>query len=484
MELYRKNACELASMLRAKEVSAKEITQSVLARIEQTEPSVEAFLSVNAEKALEQAEKVDAKIAAGEELGALAGIPVAVKDNICTKETATTCASKMLENFVPPYDATVVEKLAAADAVIPGKVNMDEFAMGGSCENSAFKATKNPWDLTRVPGGSSGGSAACVAACEVPLSLGSDTGGSVRCPAGLCGIVGLKPTYGAVSRFGLVAFASSLDQIGPFARTVDDAALLFSVISGQDAGRDATSKPYTFGGVEQMPKLDGLRVGVPKEYYGEGVSAEVKEVVLKAVEQLRGLGAQVVEVSLPSTPYALSAYYIISSAEASSNLSRYDGVKYGYSGKRDGSLNDLYLSTRTEGFGMEVKRRIMLGTYVLSSGYYDAYYKRAKMLQRLIGEEFDKAFTQCDVLVTPTTPTTAFRLGEKTNDPLAMYASDICTTTANIAGLPGVSVPCGFDAQGLPIGMQLLGPKWSESKLLGVAKCYETAVGGFAVKEM
>ena len=484
MELYRKSACELASMLRSKEVSAKEITQSVLARIEQTEPSVEAFLSVNAEKALEQAEKVDAKIAAGEELGALAGIPVAVKDNICTKGTATTCASKMLENFVPPYDATVVEKLAAADAVIPGKVNMDEFAMGGSCENSAFKATKNPWDLTRVPGGSSGGSAACVAACEVPLSLGSDTGGSVRCPAGLCGIVGLKPTYGAVSRFGLVAFASSLDQIGPFARTVDDAALLFSVISGQDAGRDATSKPYTFGGVEQMPKLDGLRVGVPKEYYGEGVSAEVKEVVLKAVEQLRGLGAQVVEVSLPSTPYALSAYYIISSAEASSNLSRYDGVKYGYSGKRDGSLNDLYLSTRTEGFGMEVKRRIMLGTYVLSSGYYDAYYKRAKMLQRLIGEEFDKAFTQCDVLVTPTTPTTAFRLGEKTNDPLAMYASDICTTTANIAGLPGVSVPCGFDAQGLPIGMQLLGPKWSESKLLGVAKCYETAVGGFAVKEM
>ena len=390
----------------------------------------------------------------------------------------------MLENFVPPYDATVVEKLAAADAVILGKVNMDEFAMGGSCENSAFKATKNPWDLTRVPGGSSGGSAACVAACEVPLSLGSDTGGSVRCPAGLCGIVGLKPTYGAVSRFGLVAFASSLDQIGPFARTVDDTALLFSVISGQDAGRDATSKPYTFSGLEKMESLNGLRVGIPKEYYGEGVAADVKEAVLKAVEQLRGLGAQVVEVSLPSTPYALSAYYIISSAEASSNLSRYDGVKYGYSGKRDGTLNDLYLSTRTEGFGMEVKRRIMLGTYVLSSGYYDAYYKRAKMLQRLIGEEFDKAFAQCDVLVTPTTPTTAFRLGEKTNDPLAMYASDICTTTANIAGLPGVSVPCGFDAQGLPIGMQLLGPKWSESKLLGVAKCYETAVGGFAVKEM
>ena len=483
MELYQKSAAELSRMLRAKEVSAKEITESTLARIQAVEPKIDAFLSVDEENALAQAARIDEKIARGEALGCLAGIPVAVKDNICTKGSATTCASKMLENFVPPYNATVVDKLQAADAVIPGKVNMDEFAMGGSCENSAFKATKNPWDTDRVPGGSSGGSAACVAACEVPLSLGSDTGGSVRCPAGLCGIVGLKPTYGAVSRFGLVAFASSLDQIGPFGRTVDDTALLFSAICGHDAAHDATSKPYVFEGLTDGA-CRGLRVGVPKEYYGDGVSSEVKAGVLRAVEDLKHLGAQIVEISLPSTPYALSAYYIISSAEASSNLARYDGVKYGYSGRRDGSLNDLYLSTRSEGFGKEVKRRIMLGTYVLSSGYFDAYYKRAKMLQRLIAREFADAFEQCDVIVTPTTPTTAFKLGEKTNDPLAMYASDVCTTTANIAGLPGLSIPCGFDGAGLPIGMQLIGPKWSEAKLLSVAKCYETAKGGFAVKEM
>ncbi len=483
MELYQKSAAELSRMLRAKEVSAKEITESTLARIRAVEPKIDAFLSVDEENALAQAARIDEKIAGGEVLGCLAGIPVAVKDNICTKGSATTCASKMLENFVPPYNATVVDKLQAAGAVIPGKVNMDEFAMGGSCENSAFKATKNPWDTDRVPGGSSGGSAACVAACEVPLSLGSDTGGSVRCPAGLCGIVGLKPTYGAVSRFGLVAFASSLDQIGPFGRTVDDTALLFSAICGHDAAHDATSKPYVFEGLKDGA-CSGLRVGVPKEYYGDGVSSEVKAGVLQAVEDLKHLGAQIVEISLPSTPYALSAYYIISSAEASSNLARYDGVKYGYSGRRDGSLNDLYLSTRSEGFGKEVKRRIMLGTYVLSSGYFDAYYKRAKMLQRLIAREFADAFERCDIIVTPTTPTTAFKLGEKTADPLAMYASDICTTTANIAGLPGLSVPCGFDRAGLPIGMQLIGPKWSEAKLLSVAKCYETAKGGFAVKEM
>ncbi|HIW54013.1 MAG TPA: Asp-tRNA(Asn)/Glu-tRNA(Gln) amidotransferase subunit GatA [Candidatus Ruthenibacterium merdigallinarum] len=484
MELYRKSASQLAAMLRSKEVSAVEIARETLARIEAAEPAVDAFLSVNAEAALTQAAEVDRKLAAGEAVGALAGIPVAVKDNICTKGTATTCASKILEHFAPPYNATVVEKLLAADAILPGKVNMDEFAMGGSCENSAFKATKNPWDTTRVPGGSSGGSAASVAACEVPLSLGSDTGGSVRCPAGLCGIVGLKPTYGAVSRFGLVAFASSLDQIGPMARTVDDAALLFSVICGQDAAHDATSKPYAFSGIEEMRDCKGLRIGVPAEYFGEGVSDEVKAAVRKAVDDYRAMGAEIVELSLPSTPYALSAYYIISSAEASSNLARYDGVKYGYSGRRDGSLNDLYLTTRSEGFGKEVKRRIMLGTYVLSSGYYDAYYKRAKMLQRMIAREFSDAFERCDIIVTPTTPATAFGLGEKLGDPLAMYASDICTTTVNIAGLPALSVPCGFDAAGLPIGMQLIGPKWSEAKLLGAAKCYETAKGGFAVKEM
>lgn len=482
MNLYEKSAAELSRMVRAKEVSATEITKDALARIEAVDLKVDAFLTVEAEKALDRAAWVDEQVAAGKDLGPLAGVPVAVKDNICTKGTKTTCASKMLGNFIPPYNAIVVDKLLAAGAVIPGKVNLDEFAMGGSCENSAFKATKNPWDLTRVPGGSSGGSAAAVAACEVPLALGSDTGGSIRCPAGLCGIVGLKPTYGAVSRFGLVAFASSLDQIGPMARTVDDAALLFRVICGQDTAHDATSKPFNFAGMG--PDIRGVRVGLPKEYFGTGVSEEVKAGVLKAVDDLKALGAQVVEISLPSTRYALSAYYIISSAEASSNLARYDGVKYGYSGRRDGSLNDLYLSTRSEGFGREVKRRIMLGTYVLSSGYYDAYYKRAKMLQRAIAAEFDEAFSQCDVIATPTSPSTAFKLGEKVNDPLAMYATDICTTTANIAGLPGISVPCGFDSQGLPIGLQLLGPKWSEARLLTVAKCYETAKGGFAVKEM
>lgn len=482
MELYQKTAVELSALLRGGQVSACEILDDTLARIEAVEPRIDAFLSVAAESAREQAKRVDEKRAKGEPLGALAGIPVGVKDNICTKGLRTTCASKMLENFVPPYNATAVEKLRAADAVIPGKLNMDEFAMGGSCENSAFKPTRNPWDTGRVPGGSSGGSAASVAACEVPLSLGSDTGGSVRCPAGLCGVVGLKPTYGAVSRYGLVAFASSLDQIGPFARTVDDAALLFSVICGKDAAHDATSRDYAFPGL--APDVRGLRIGVPKEYFGAGVSEENREAVLRAVEQLKLLGAQAVEISLPSTDHALAAYYIISSAEASSNLARYDGVKYGYAGSRRDTLSDLYLSTRSEGFGAEVKRRIMLGCYVLSSGYYDAYYKRAKMLQRLIMQEFEQAFQKCDLIVTPTTPTTAFRLGEKTSDPLEMYAADLCTVTVNIAGLPGVSVPCGFGAGGLPIGMQLIGPKFSEAVLLGAAKSYETAVGGFAVKEL
>lgn len=482
MKLYQKSATELCALLHQKEISAVEIATDTLARMEAVEPKIDAFLSVNHDGMLAKAREVDAKIAHHEELGVLAGIPVAIKDNICTKNITTTCASKMLENFVPPYNATVIEKLQAADALMPGKLNMDEFAMGSSCENSAFKTTKNPWDTACVPGGSSGGSAACVAASEVPLSLGSDTGGSIRCPASLCGIIGLKPTYGAVSRFGLVAFASSLDQIGPFARTVDDTALLFSAICGKDAAHDATSKEYAFSTMGK--DIKGLRIGLPKEYYGNGVTDEVKASVRKAVADLQALGATTVEVSLPSTDYALSAYYILSSAEASSNLARYDGVKYGYSGRRDGGLNDLYLSTRSEAFGAEVKRRIMLGTYVLSSGYYDAYYKRAKMLQRIIGAEFDAAFEKCDILIAPTAPYTAFQLGEKKNDPLAMYAADICTTTLNIAGLPGVSVPCGFGKSNLPIGMQLIGPKWSESKLLTVAKCYETAVGGFAIKEL
>ncbi len=482
MELFKLSATELARKLRSKEVSATEIAQSSLARIEAVEGKVDAYLTVTAEQALATASKVDAKIAAGEEIAPLAGIPVAIKDNICTKGVATTCASRMLENFVPPYNATVMEKLHAQDVVMTGKLNMDEFAMGSSCENSYFKMTRNPWDTNCVPGGSSGGSAAAVAACEVPLSLGSDTGGSIRCPASFCGVVGLKPTYGAVSRFGLVAFASSLDQIGPFARTVDDTALLFGAICGADKQHDATSKEYALGKLADSVK--GMRIGLPKEYFGEGISDEVRASVLAAVEQYRAMGAEIIDVSLPSTPYALSAYYIIASAEASSNLGRYDGVKYGFCGDRSGNLSEMYETTRSQGFGDEVQRRIMLGTYVLSSGYYDAYYKRAKLLQKNIAAEFDEAFKKCDVLATPVSPTTAFKLGERVDDPLAMYAADICTINVNIAGLPGISVPCGFGSNGLPIGLQLIGPKWSEATLLGVAKCYETAVGGFAVKEM
>ncbi len=481
MNLYEKSATELAAMLRKKEISAVEIAHSSLQRIDDTEGDIAAYLTVARASALESAAAVDAKIAKGEAIGALAGIPVAIKDNICTKGITTSCGSKILENFVPPYNATVIEKLAEADAVMAGKLNMDEFAMGSSCENSYFKQTHNPWDLSRVPGGSSGGSAATVAALQVPLSLGSDTGGSVRCPASLCGIVGLKPTYGAISRFGLVAFASSLDQIGTFARTVDDTALLFGAICGADKAHDATSKDYTFTGIHG--EMKGLRVGLPREYFTSGITNEVKASVLKAADTLKALGAEIIDVSLPSTDYALSAYYIISSAEASSNLARYDGVKYGYASKTGSGLNDLYLNTRSEGFGAEVKRRILLGTYVLSSGYFDAYYKRAKMLQHNISTEFDAAFAQCDVLLTPTVPYTAFKLGEKVSDPVAMYAADICTVTVNIAGLPAISVPCGFGADKMPIGMQLIGPKFSESNLLAVAKAYETACGGFAVKE-
>lgn len=481
MPLYSKTAVELLTLLCTRQVSATDIAKEVLARIEATEPQIDAFLHVGREQALQMAAEVDRKLAAGEEVGPLAGIPVGLKDNICTKGTATTCASRMLQDYVPVYDATVVEKLRKAGAVFCGKTNMDEFAMGSSGENSYFKPTKNPWDITRVSGGSSGGSAAAVAACQIPLSLGSDTGGSVRTPAALCGVVGLKPTYGAVSRYGLVAFASSLEQIGPFARTVEDAALLFDVIAGVDKNRDATSKECGFN-KNLATNVKGLKIGLPKEYFGAGVAAEVREAVCKATRQLEDLGAQAVEISLPSTQYALSAYYIISSAEASSNLARFDGVKYGFSTGRELGFDGMVEETRSKGFGAEVKRRILLGTHVLSSGYYDAYYKRAKLLQRRIAQEFAAAFEHCDVMITPTTPFTAFRLGEKINDPPAMYAADACTVPANIAGLPALSLPCGFSIEGLPIGMQLIGPRFSENRLLSVGKCYETAVGGFAVK--
>lgn len=479
-KLYSLSATRMKELLEKKEVSSLEITKSVIDRIEKTDKDINAYISYNFEQALEMAKNADEKIAKGNSNGLMNGIPVAVKDNMCVKGTRTTCASKMLENFVAPYNATVVDKLIDNGAVIIGKTTMDEFAMGSSGENSALAVARNPWNTNHVPGGSSSGSAATVAASQVPVALGSDTGGSIRQPASLCGIVGMKPTYGSVSRYGLIAFASSLDQIGPMARNVDDTALLFSSICGKDK-MDATSKEYSFKGFESEVK--GLKVGIPAQYFGDGISKEVKEKIYAAVETLKSQGAQVVEVSLPSTDYALSAYYIISSAEASSNLGRFDGVKYGYSGNRNGSLTDLYESSRSEGFGDEVKRRIMLGTYVLSSGYYDAYYKRAKVLQQVIAKEFEDAFKTCDVIVTPICPTTAFKIGEKSDDPLAMYAGDICTVTLNIAGLPGISVPCGFDSNNLPIGFQVIGPKFSESKLLTIAKCYENTVGGFAVKE-
>lgn len=479
-KLYSLTAMQMKDLLEKKEVSSVEITKSVIDRIEKTDKDIQAYISYNFEDALKKAEKVDEKIAKGEALGKMAGVPVAVKDNMCTRHLRTTCASRMLENFVPPYDATVVKKLYDNDAIIIGKTTMDEFAMGSSGENSAFQKARNPWDITRVPGGSSSGSAATVAASQVPVALGSDTGGSIRQPSSLCGIVGMKPTYGAVSRYGLVAFGSSLDQIGPMARTVDDAALLFETICGKDE-MDATSKDYKY--TRYGDSVKGMKFGIPKQYFGDGISPEVKEKVYGAVETLKAQGAEIVEVSLPSTDYALSAYYIISSAEASSNLGRYDGVKYGYSGSKRGNLEELYVSSRSEGFGREVQRRIMLGTYVLSSGFYDAYYKKAKALQKNIAKEFNDVLSVCDAIITPLSPTTAFKIGEKSDDPLAMYAGDICTVTLNIAGLPGISVPCGFDANNLPIGFQVIGKKFSESTLLTVAKCYENTVGGFAVKE-
>ncbi len=475
-------AASLSEKLRKKECSAVEITRSVLEQIEKTEDKIGSFVTVCEEQALKKAEEVDRKIAAGEALSSLAGIPIGVKDNICTKDVLTTCSSKMLYNFVPPYDATVVSRLKQADAVIIGKCNMDEFAMGSSCETSYFKKTKNPWDPAYVPGGSSGGSAACVSAGEAVLSLGSDTGGSIRLPASYCGVVGLKPTYGSVSRYGLVAFASSLDQIGPLGRSVEDVANLYEVICGRDP-MDATSAAREYGAFAQKinRSVKGLRIGIPKEYFGDGVEPEIKAAVLESVDRLVKEGAQTVSISLPSTDYALSAYYIISSAEASSNLARFDGVKYGYRAKDFTNLIDMYEKTRSEGFGDEVKRRIMLGTFVLSSGFYDAYYKRAKQMQQKIAQEYAEAFSQCDIILTPTSPSTAFRMGERTDDPLKMYAADICTVTVNIAGLPAISVPCATASNGLPVGMQMIGPKFSEQMLFDAAGCFENICGGFGV---
>ena len=482
MELFEMTAASLSEKLRKKECSAVEITRSALTQIEKKEEQIGSFVTVCEERALKKAEEVDKKIAAGEQLSPLAGIPVGVKDNICTEGTLTTCSSKMLYNFVPPYNATVVDKLENADAVIIGKCNMDEFAMGSSCETSYFKKTKNPWNPDYVPGGSSGGSASCVSAGEAVLALGSDTGGSIRLPASYCGVVGLKPTYGSVSRYGLVAFASSLDQIGPLGRSVEDVANLYAVICGRDP-MDATSAVREYGafGSQISRSVKGLRIGIPKEYFGDGVDPEIKSAVMNSIDMLVKEGAETVSVSLPSTDYALSAYYIISSAEASSNLARFDGVKYGYRAEGYANLTDMYEKTRSEGFGDEVKRRIMLGTFVLSSGFSDAYYKRAKQMQQKIAQEYAEAFSQCDLILTPTSPSTAFQIGERTDDPLKMYAADICTVTVNIAGLPAISVPCGTASNGLPIGLQMIGPKFSEQLLFNAAGCFENLCGGFGV---
>jgi aspartyl-tRNA(Asn)/glutamyl-tRNA(Gln) amidotransferase subunit A len=464
---------EAQRLLKERKVSSVELTKHYLERIKQVEPKVKAFTTVTEELALEQARKADETIAAGK-AGPLTGVPLAIKDVICTKGVRTTCSSKMLENFIPPYDAMVMEKLNAAGVIMVGKANMDEFAMGSSTENSAFFPTHNPWDLERVPGGSSGGSAVAVAAGECVAALGSDTGGSIRQPAGFCSVVGLKPTYGRVSRYGLVAFASSLDQIGPLTQDVTDCALIMNVISGHDK-RDSTSVPESVPDYTRnlKPDLKGMRLGIPEEYYVQGMQSGVSDIMKAAHKKLEELGATLEEVSLPHTPYALAVYYIIAPSEASANLARYDGVKYGYSYKGD-SMWESMEKTRGNGFGAEVKRRIMLGTYALSAGYYDAWYLKAQKVRTLIRQEFDKVFEKYDALITPTSPTVPFKIGERTDDPLAMYLSDVCTLPANIAGVPGISIPAGF-VDGLPVGMQIIGKHFSEETLLRVAYAYEQA---------
>ncbi len=466
---------EAHKLLASKQLSSVELTRSVLERIRRVEPKVRAFVTVTEELALKQAKKADERIAV-DDFNPLTGIPGLIKDNLCTRGVLTTCSSKMLHNFVPPYDATVVERLNNRGMVMVGKANMDEFAMGSSTENSALFVTHNPWDLERVPGGSSGGSAAAVAAGEAVFALGSDTGGSIRQPAGFCSVTGLKPTYGRVSRYGLVAFASSLDQIGPLTQDVTDCALVMNAIAGYDS-RDSTSVPYATPDYTQclVPDLKGLHIGIPKEYFVEGMQVEVAAVMKAAVNKLVELGAKVDwEVSLPHTPYALAVYYIIAPSEASANLARYDGVKYGFSYQEAKTMWEAMEKTRQYGFGAEVKRRIMLGTYALSAGYYDAYYLKAQKVRTLIRREFDQAFEKYDVLVTPTSPTVPFKIGEKADNPVQMYLSDVCTLPINIAGVPAISIPAGF-ADGLPVGMQIIGKPFSEETLLKVAYAYEQA---------
>lgn len=477
MDITELTVHELKEKLENKELTITEITKAYIDRINEKEKDIGAFVTTLEEQASEKAKEIEDKVNSGEIKGELAGIPIGIKDNICTKGVKTTCSSKMLENFVSPYDATVIEKINSENMINLGKLNMDEFAMGGSTEYSAFHKTKNPWNLDKVPGGSSGGSAAAVASGMVPWALGSDTGGSIRQPASFCGVVGMKPTYGLVSRYGLVAFASSLDQIGPITKDVEDCAMLLNVITGHDE-KDSTS--------ENIEKIDytlslkndvkGMKIGVPKEFFGEGIAEEVKQKLEEAIEKYKELGAEVEEFSLDIANYSLATYYIIACAEASSNLGRFDGIRYGYRTPNYNNLKDIYRNSRSEAFGDEVKRRIILGTYVLSSGYYDAYYKKAQQVRTLVKSKFDEAFSKYDVILTPTSPTTAFNIGEKSTNPLEMYLADICTVSVNIAGLPGISIPCGVDKEGMPIGMQLIGPRFGEEDILNAAYTYEQAI--------
>lgn len=473
MELNRLTIHELSGMLKKREIRSKDIIDSLFKRIDSIEGKIAAFMTLTRDLAYEQAEKADSMIKGGRG-GYLTGIPIAIKDNICTKGIRTTCSSKILENFIPPYDASVVTSLKDAGTIFIGKTNMDEFAMGSSTENSAFSLTKNPWDLGRIPGGSSGGSAAAVSADECIASLGSDTGGSIRQPAACCGVVGLKPTYGRVSRYGLVAFASSLDQIGPITKDVTDSAILMNVISGHDT-MDSTSVDIPIPDFTRPldSNIKGIKIGMPREYFIEGMDKEVDRSIKDAISHLEGLGAVKKDISLPHTDYAVATYYILATAEASSNLARYDGVRYGYRTKKAKDLFDMYIKSRQEGFGPEVKRRIMLGTYALSSGYYEAYYKKAQQVRKLIKEDFDRGFESVDVIITPTSPTPAFKIGEKTKDPLQMYLSDIFTISVNLAGVPAISIPCGFSRDNLPIGLQILGRHFDEETVLRVAYAFE-----------
>ena len=476
MSLYKMSLKELSDLISAKKISCEELTISLYERIDEAEKKVNAYITLLKDRAIEKAKALDKKIADGERMSLFTGIPIAVKDNICTKDICTTCASKMLENFIPPYNATVVEKLNDEDMIILGKTNLDEFAMGSSTENSAFKITKNPWDISRVPGGSSGGSAAAVAAGECVAALGSDTGGSIRQPAAFCGVVGIKPTYGAVSRYGLVAFASSLDQIGLFTRDVTDCALLLNVICGYDF-KDSTSVKYDKPDYAEYLQNDikGLKIGIPKEYLSRGLDSKVHDIFKKAIDIFESLGAVIEEVSLPHTDYALPTYYLIATAEASSNLARYDGVRYGYRSADASDVQEMFINSRSEGFGDEVKRRIMLGTYVLSSGYYDAYYLKALKVRTLIKKDFDDLFKDYDLILSPATPTTAFKIGENISDPLKMYLQDIFTLSVNLAGLPGMSLPAGF-ADNLPVGVQIIGKHFDEGTMLRAAYNFEQSL--------